>query len=65
MEVEFEKTTGAQLTSDKNWIIETDGVCLSKILGKEKVDHRKTVIMSEMLAVGSPSYSSYSRPEWN
>jgi len=43
MEVEFEKITGAQLICDKNWIIETDGVCLSKILGKEKVDHRKTV----------------------
>lgn len=28
--------------SDDNWVLETDGVCLRKILGVQKVDHKAT-----------------------
>ena len=34
---------GKCVTSDDNWVLETDGVCLRKILGVDKVDHRATV----------------------
>lgn len=43
IESEYDKNTGKYKQSDDNWIIETDGVALQKILTYLKVDHRCTV----------------------
>lgn len=40
---EFDAKTGKLVQSDNNWIIETDGVCLRRILTFDKVDHRRTL----------------------
>lgn len=40
---EYDNKTGKYKQSDDNWIIETDGVALQKILTYLKVDHRSTV----------------------
>lgn len=42
MESEYDKN-GKSVVSDDNWVLETDGVCLRKILPVERVDHRATV----------------------
>jgi DNA-directed RNA polymerase II subunit RPB1 len=39
----FDPKTGKFSSSDDNWIIETDGVALQKILTFPKVDHKRTV----------------------
>jgi DNA-directed RNA polymerase II subunit RPB1 len=39
----YKPETGAQYTEDKNWIIETDGVALKKIMAVTNVDAVKTV----------------------
>jgi len=38
----FDKVTGKMDKTDKNWVIETDGVALKKVLAVDKVDHRLT-----------------------
>jgi DNA-directed RNA polymerase II subunit RPB1 len=38
----FDKVTGKMEKTDKNWVIETDGVALKKVLAVDKVDHRLT-----------------------
>ena len=38
----FDKVTGKMEKADKNWVIETDGVALKKVLAVDKVDHRLT-----------------------
>ena len=43
IESEYDGKTGQYKQSDDNWIIETDGVALQKILTFLKVDHRSTV----------------------
>jgi len=43
IESEYDNKTGKYKQSDDNWIIETDGVALQKILTYLKVDHRSTV----------------------
>lgn len=43
IESEYDKKTGKFKQSDDNWIIETDGVALKKILTFPKVDTKKTV----------------------
>lgn len=42
IESEYDCKTGRFVQTDDNWIIETDGVCLRRILTIDKVDHRKT-----------------------
>lgn len=42
MEHEYDKG-GKITTTDDNWVLETDGVNLKKILALDKVDHRNTV----------------------
>lgn len=43
IESEYDNNNGRYKQSDDNWIIETDGVALQKILTYLKVDHRCTV----------------------
>lgn len=43
LEHSYDYATGKAVQSDDNWVLETDGVCLRKILGVEKVDHKATV----------------------
>jgi DNA-directed RNA polymerase II subunit RPB1 len=40
---EFNPETGAFKLTKDNWLIETDGVALTKILPYEKVDHKRTI----------------------
>lgn len=40
-EKEYNPRTGKQ-ESDENWLIETDGVALQKVLGHDKIDSRRT-----------------------
>lgn len=42
IESDYDPKTGKFTQSDDNWIIETDGVCLRRILTIDKVDHRST-----------------------
>ena len=42
-EVEFCKETGEVLESQDNWMLETDGVCLKKILCQPMIDATKTI----------------------
>lgn len=39
----YDPITGSQFTKDKNWIIETDGVALKKIMAVPNVDYSKTM----------------------
>ena len=41
-EMVYDEQTGASKKIQKNWLIETDGVALQKILGFGKIDYRKT-----------------------
>ena len=43
IEGHYNQKTGKYQQSDDNWIIETDGVALQKILTYLKVDHKRTV----------------------
>ena len=43
LEGEYDQKTGKYKQSDDNWIIETDGTALKKILTFPKVDHKRTV----------------------
>lgn len=38
----FDKETGKMDKTEKNWVIETDGVALKKVLAVDKVDHTLT-----------------------
>ena len=42
-ENDFCLETGAHLSSQDNWMLETDGVALQKILAVKRVDNRRTV----------------------
>lgn len=52
-ETEYDPHTGAPTTSSDNWMLETDGVALAKILCVNRVDHKRTVSndINEILAV--------------
>jgi hypothetical protein len=39
----FDKATGKHELIKENWILETDGVALAKVLAETNVDHRKTI----------------------
>lgn len=40
---EFDPVTGGHKVSQDNWLVETDGVALAKVLAYEKVDYTRTV----------------------
>lgn len=40
---EFDTSNGSYKTTQENWLVETDGVALQKILPYEMVDHKRTV----------------------
>ena len=42
-ETDFCPNTGEVLTTDDNWMLETDGVCLQKILGHHMIDATRTI----------------------
>ena len=42
-EHEYDQETGACVVSADNWMLETDGVALQKILPVKRVDHRRTI----------------------
>jgi DNA-directed RNA polymerase II subunit RPB1 len=35
--------TGAEKKTDDNWLVETDGVALQKVLGAKKIDFKRTI----------------------
>ena len=42
-ETDFCSKTGEVLTTDDNWMLETDGVCLQRILGHHMIDGTRTI----------------------
>lgn len=42
-EQEYNPVTGQAEKIKDNWLIETDGVALQKVLGHEKIDFKRTV----------------------
>ena len=42
-ETEYVAETGASVVSSDNWMLETDGVALQKILSVNRVDHKRTI----------------------
>ncbi len=39
----FLPDTGAEKKTDDNWLVETDGVALQKVLGAKKIDFKRTI----------------------
>lgn len=52
-ESDYDQETGASVISNDNWMLETDGCALQKILCVKRVDHRRTVSndINEILTV--------------
>lgn len=42
-ENKYDPVTKSVISSDKNWMLETDGVALDKILAVSKVNQKKTI----------------------
>jgi DNA-directed RNA polymerase II subunit RPB1 len=42
-DTEYDPVTGAIKRSSDNWMLETDGIALQKILSLKKVDYKKTI----------------------
>jgi DNA-directed RNA polymerase II subunit RPB1 len=51
-DTEFDPATGEKKTSEENWMLETDGVCLKRMLYEDTVDGTRT-ISNDLLEIKS------------